>query len=509
MPPGNKAKVEEKKTDKDNKNEGEKKEPEEPPKPKTPSEELDIAILLIAKGVKTQTSAQISRAVRKMNSLRKKLTAEDLKTAMKKYVPKMENRQALLDYIDVVPKSKSMEVEDGKAKEGESMEVEEVAEAGDDQTLVPEISIYLKVLLTIFLIDNDKNKEASNIAEECLDIVKQHNKRTMDIISARVYFYYSLAHTRLGNPLAIRNKLLALYRSACLHHDVPGQAVLMNAILANYLHYNMYGQAEMFCRVTTPIEKDNNQYARYLYYFGKINTVQLHYSDADEYLTQALRKCPKSAIGFRQVATKLLVIVQLLMGEIPERSIFIEKDLKRSLFPYFKLTQAVRVGNLDAFSTVLKSHGAIFERDGMSSLITRLRHNVIKTGLRKICLSYSKISLKAICEKLKYDSEEDIEYIVAKAIHDGVVNASIDRKEGSVTSKETIDVYSSDEPSKMFQKRINFCLRLRNEAVKAMQYPPDAHKPKREKEAEEEEKKKEAEEAEKKGDKKKEEKAKK
>lgn len=107
-----------------------------------------------------------------------------------------------------------------------------------------------------------------------------------------------------------------------------------------------------------------------------------------------------------------------------------------------------------------------------------------------MCLSYSKISLKSICEKLKYDSVEDIEYIVAKAIHDGVVNASIDRKGGFITSKETIDVYSSDEPSKMFQKRINFCLKLRNEAVKAMQYPPDAHKPKRVKEAEEEEKKK-------------------
>ena len=108
----------------------------------------------------------------------------------------------------------------------------------------------------------------------------------MDLISARIYFYYSLGHTQLGSPVTIRHKLLGLYRSACLHHDVPGQAVLQNAILSNYLFYSMYGQAEMYCNVTTAIERDNNQYARYLYYTGKINAVQLHYSDAEENLSQ-------------------------------------------------------------------------------------------------------------------------------------------------------------------------------------------------------------------------------
>lgn len=49
------------------------------------------------------------------------------------------------------------------------------------------------------------------------------------------------------------------------------------------------------------------------------------------------------------------------------------------------------------------------DRDGY-----RLRHNVIKTGVRMISLSYSRISLKDICLKLQLDSEEDAEYIVAK-----------------------------------------------------------------------------------------------
>jgi 26S proteasome regulatory subunit N3 len=68
-------------------------------------------------------------------------------------------------------------------------------------------------------------------------------------------------------------------------------------------------------------------------------------------------------------------------------------------------------------------------------LILRLRHNVIKAGVRGISLAYSKISLKDICIKLQLDSEEDAEFIVAKAIRDGVIDATIDHEKGSMSSK--------------------------------------------------------------------------
>ncbi len=440
---------------------------------------------MIAKGVRAQKGSLVARALRKAGGVRKKLNRARITDAIRLYVPKAASRDQLLSYAAVVSDTAKMDV-DGEAQTGASssggaaMEVdgEEAPPNGD---LLPEVRLFFNLLVTMFLIDNGKNQEACSISSDSLQLVKEDNKRTMDLISARVYFYYSLANTRVGAAASIRNSLLALYRSTCLRHDVPGQAVLQNAILSNYLAYNLYGQAEMFARVTTAIERDNNQYARYLYYMGRVNAVQLHYSDAEEMLSQALRKCPKSALGFRQVVTKLLCVVQLLMGDIPERSLFFEQGLRRSLYPYFKLTQAVRIGSLGAFSDVLRDFAAVFDKDGVASLITRLRHNVIKTGLRKICLSYSKISLASVCAMLKYDSLEDIEYIVAKAIHDGVISAVIDRKEGCIMSKESMDNYTSDEPRLAFDKRIKFCLKLHNESVRAMQYPPDAHKPKREK----------------------------
>ena len=54
----------------------------------------------------------------------------------------------------------------------------------------------------------------------------------------------------------------------------------------------------------------------------------------------ALRKAPQiSAIGFRQSATKLLTVVDLLMGDIPERARFLQKNLEKSLQVNFLLNQ--------------------------------------------------------------------------------------------------------------------------------------------------------------------------
>ena len=46
--------------------------------------------------------------------------------------------------------------------------------------------------------------------------------------------------------------------------------------------------------------------------------------------------------------------------------------------------------------------------------LIRLRHNVIKTGIKMISLSYAKISFSDVAQKLQLDSPEDAEYIVAK-----------------------------------------------------------------------------------------------
>lgn len=131
--------------------------------------------------------------------------------------------------------------------------------------------------------------------------------------------------------------------------------------------------------------------------------------------------------------------MELLLGDIPDRALFRQDSLRRSLQPYFQLTQglllglkllnvmdciewhfkiyiliAVRAGNLGLFTEVLENFGPRFQNDQTFTLILRLRHNVIKTGVRMISLSYSRISFYDIAQKLQLDSPEDAEYIVSK-----------------------------------------------------------------------------------------------
>nr|NVI77609.1 regulatory particle non-ATPase 3 [Cucujiformia] len=217
----------------------------------------------------------------------------------------------------------------------------------------------------------------------------------------------------------------------------------------------------------------NNEWARFLYYLGRIKAARLEYSVARKHLVQAMRKAPQNAaVGFRQTVQKLLVVVELLLGDIPERQIFRQASMRHSLAPYFQLTQAVRMGNLQRFGEVLENFGPQFRFDHTFTLILRLRHNVIKTAIRSIGLSYSRISPQDIARKLGLDSAEDAEFIVAKAIKDGVIEATLDPEGGYMRSKESNDIYCTKEPQMAFHQRISFCLDLHNQSVKAMSYPP-------------------------------------
>lgn len=64
----------------------------------------------------------------------------------------------------------------------------------------------------------------------------------------------------------------------------------------------------------------------------------MEYTDAKESLLQAARKAPVAAQGFRIQCNKWAIIVRLLLGEIPERTIFVQKGMEKALRPYFELT---------------------------------------------------------------------------------------------------------------------------------------------------------------------------
>lgn len=272
-------------------------------------------------------------------------------------------------------------------------------------------------------------------------------------------------------------QLLNHLRALALRHDELGQEIILNEILRKTLERKEYEQAE---RIVASVSlkqpyRSTNQGARFFYYVALISAIRLDYVKANDCVSQALRKAPERAIGFRIAATKLYLTVQLLLGEIPPRAEFLDKQMNESLQPYMQLTSCVRFANLGRFMSSLKQYQAQLEHDNTYSLFLRIRQNVIKTGLRRICQAYSRIPLSDICVKLALENPSDAEYIVSKAIRDGVVDATIDHENGTVSSSDSVNVYTTTEPLQAFQRRTAFLNVTHEEAKRALRYvDPDA-----------------------------------
>ncbi|EGB10589.1 hypothetical protein AURANDRAFT_70080 [Aureococcus anophagefferens] len=426
---------------------------EEPPAPPDLLVAIEKNVVLIEKAVETSQTRLMMRALRNNGPIRKKADAEVLGRAVRKLL----------------------------GHGGDATQALVAAALAAD--VLPEVEIYVLTLCVSTLVRGRDFAAGAALSALLIPRLRavQALRRALDPLSAKVYFYFALCHEKLGKFDDVRAQLFAAHRTAVLQHHEFSAAVLLNGLLRGMLEANLVEAAlKLVSKTTFPETASNNQFCRYLYYTGRIQAIQLDYSDAFTKLMQSSRKAPaNTALGFRLQVTKLTLLVQLLMGEIPDRSAFDGEGMRGELEPYLKLTQAVRRGDLLAYNKVVADYGAKFARDKTASLVRRLSQNVVKTGLRRINVSYSRISLEDVKTKLHLDSVRSAEFVCAKAIKDGVIDAVIDHDNACVKSKDVADIYSTIEPQKAFHRRVVFCLDVHNEAVKAMQYPPDAHKPKK------------------------------
>jgi len=294
--------------------------------------------------------------------------------------------------------------------------------------------------------------------------------------------------------------LLDNYQTACLQQNSAAQSVLMVLILAHYTSHRQYSLAHKFCeKAEFPESSESPYFARYHFYLGQVDCVQLNYADSLFHLQQALRRAPQTgAYGFKLSATRWLIAVQLLMGDIPDRATFKPRfdgdnernnvELNNELAPFLQLTECVKEGDLAEYMACLERNGALLKKVGLSRILLRLRHNVIKTGLRKINASYSRISLADIAQKLALSGMENALNIVSKAIRDGVIDAKIDYTNKCVESVESGEMYSTSVPYGEYAQRIKFCLEIRNSAVKNLRYGKKEEGDEDEKDKEDEEK---------------------
>ncbi|GLT34991.1 hypothetical protein SLA2020_094760 [Shorea laevis] len=96
------------------------------------------------------------------------------------------------------------------------------------------------------------------------------------------------------------------------------------------------------------------------------------------------------------------------------------------------------------------------------------------------CQHLLRILLADVAEKLRLNSASpvaDAESIVTKAICGGTIDATLDHANGWMVSKETGDIYCTNEPQLAFNSRIAFCLNTHNEGMREI-FPPNIQKEK-------------------------------
>ena len=60
------------------------------------------------------------------------------------------------------------------------------------------------------------------------------------------------------------------------------------------------------------------------------------------------------------------------------------------------MVNCVKQGDMEKFKELLQKYSSLFQADKVLSLVHRLQHTVIKFGLKKINIAYSKISLSDV-----------------------------------------------------------------------------------------------------------------
>lgn len=437
----------------------------------------------ISKATTTLDSRHIWRGLKDLNAIRKNTLSQESLSALINilYPDSSAFKIPLLKYVNDNHKSSVPNAEEIRSENPASFY--QVTSEGKIE-VSSELNSFIHLLVQLFLLDQKKLTELESFSTKILipKILAFYNQRSLDLINAKLWFYIVLGYESLSdtaNPL-IRSEMIRFLKTASLKHDNETKAMLINLVLRNFLaDGEVDSAADFVSKVDFPtINVSNPLEARYYFYLSKINAIQLDYSTANEYIIAAIRKAPhnSNSLGFLQQANKLHCVIQLLMGDIPELSFFHQKDMQNSLYPYYHLTNTVKLGDSKKFTYIISRFKQQLILDSNYQLCVRLRSNVIKTGIRVISLTYKKISLKDICLKLRLDSEQAAEYMVSRSIRDGVIEANINHEKGYIETSELLNIYDTKDPQRVFDERIKFVTQLHDESVMAMRYPEDKKK---------------------------------
>src|SRR5690606_14094653 len=146
------------------------------------------------------------RVIRTLPSLRKRLSPEVLSGAIRAAYPSGAVPETLQAFF---------------ASSESGMDVDGDQPSAKSTSVLPEVEVYLQLLVQIYLIDQKKFQDAAELSSKLAKHVHSLNRRTLDPLAAQVYYYFSQAHEQLSTTafIGIRAQLLAARRTATLRKE--------------------------------------------------------------------------------------------------------------------------------------------------------------------------------------------------------------------------------------------------------------------------------------------------
>jgi 26S proteasome regulatory subunit N3 len=89
-------------------------------------------------------------------------------------------------------------------KESKEAKEKEAAAQRDRAAALPEVEVYLHLLILIFLIGQQRYEEATVAANSLIERIQSYNRVTLNLLSARAYFYYSRSYELVNKLDQIR-----------------------------------------------------------------------------------------------------------------------------------------------------------------------------------------------------------------------------------------------------------------------------------------------------------------
>ncbi|VDQ09768.1 unnamed protein product [Trichobilharzia regenti] len=190
-------------------------------------EDIRDQIRYIEKAVMTKELYYMTRVVRGLSSIRRRLNCNVLRGLVQGYFPNPSPQKTY--FLEFLPEVIYILVVIFQAMDTDCPPSPFRPRSGkSNSSLLPEVEVYLHLLLLIFLIDEHHYEKACLCSHLLMGRLNATSRRSMALLASRCYYYHSRSYELVGRLESVRS----------FFHARLSTATLRSVSAVEILHYN-------------------------------------------------------------------------------------------------------------------------------------------------------------------------------------------------------------------------------------------------------------------------------